>query len=124
MYFFNYLSHDMSEVPNKVNRRTGRADLGWFLQRLVQIDRAHGGAGAEMFKLKEELFALVDNLQTSVKRLPWVIGPEQGGQDGRPLLYEPGAFKTNEMMLLTFIIIFIKIDNKNLCIDNFHRDCD
>ena len=84
VYFFNYLSHDMSEVPNKVNRWTGRADLGWFLQRRVQIDRAHGSAGAEIFKLKEELLALVDNLQTSVKRLPWVIGPEQGGQDGRP----------------------------------------
>ena len=53
-----------------------------------------------------------------------MIGPEQGDQDGRPLLDEPGAFKTNEMMLLTFIVIVIKIDNKNLCIDNFHRDCD
>ena len=114
----------MSEVPNKVNRWTGRADLGWFLQRRVQIDRAHGSAGAEIFKLKEELLALVDNLQTSVKRLPWVIGPEQGDQDGRPLLDEPGAFKTNEMMLLTFIVIVMKIDKNKLSIDKFlHFDC-
>ena len=114
----------MSEVPNKVNRWTGRADLGWFLQRRVQIDRAHSSAGAEMFKLKEELFAFGDNLQTSVKTLPWVIGRERGDQDGRPSLYEPGAFKTNEMMLLTYMVIVMKIDKKNLLIDQFHHNCD
>ena len=48
-----------------------------------------------------------------------MIGPEQGDQDGRPSLDEPGAFKTNEMMLLTFIVIVIKIDKKNLSLTSF-----
>ena len=49
-----------------------------------------------------------------------MIGPEQGDQDGRPLLDEPGAFKTNEMMLLTFIVIVMKIDKNKLSIDKFN----